>query len=216
LQEREFRFELRAVDLNNDGLTDIVYQGPYAGEGSVAHIFMHTQSGFQKALTVQQGIMKVEWRDERVDKLYVKNWGCCADPTLTHSVYQVTYFENTPTFKMVWKSVELTSFITKPKSTFDPIRFEITNEQYKLRANPWIDNETANEYLEISGNTIGILKRGFKGTAYASVEDKTGRVWWYVLIDREHELLDAYVNYEYHEFKPHLIGWISSRYVKKL
>jgi len=214
--DTKLRFEVRAVDLNNDKLADIIYQGPHMGEGSVVHIFIQTDSGFEKSFTTMQGIVTVDWDGERLDKLYVKNWGCCADPNLTNSVYQVSFSNSNPTFKLIWESVELRSFVTKPKSTFEPKRFEIAMEQYKLRANPWIDDVTANEFLGITGNTIGILKQGFKGTAYAASEDETGRIWWYVLIDKEYELENTYINYEYHDFKPHLLGWISSRFVNEI
>ncbi|WP_024772644.1 hypothetical protein [Aquimarina macrocephali] len=216
MMDTQLRFEIRAVDLNNDKLADIIYQGPYTGEGSVVYIFIQTESGFQKVFTTQQGIMKVDWKGEHLDKLYVKDWGCCADPNLTNSVYQASYSGSIPSFKLIWKSVELRSFITKPKHTFTPKRFEIVNQKYKFRANPWIDDKTVNEFLGITGNTIGILKKGYKGTAYASHEDDTGRIWWYVLIDREHELENTYINYKHHRFKPHLIGWISSRFIKEI
>jgi hypothetical protein len=215
-REEEFRFSIRAVDLNDDNLADIIYQGPYMGEGSIVYIFIQTNSGFEKVFTTQQGIVAVDWQDEKINKLYVKNWGCCADPNLTNSVYQVSYLNSVPTFNLIWQSVELRSFVTKPKQTILPIRFEIINEEYRLRANPWIDDITENRFQGITGNTIGILKSGMKGTAYAVAEDESGRVWWYVLIDKEYELDNAYINYEYHEFKPYLLGWISSRYVKEI
>jgi hypothetical protein len=216
VMDEKLRFHLRSVDLNNDQLADIIYQGPHMGEGSVFRIFIQTKTGFQVVFNNRQGIVKVDWKGNLLDKIYVRDWGCCADPNLTNSVYQVSYTGTIPNFKLIWESVELESFVTKPKFHFSPKRFEIENEKYKLRANPWIDDKTANEYLGITGNTIGILKKGFQGTAYASIEDETGRIWWYVLIDEDFELEETYINYQYHEFKPHLIGWISSRYVKEI
>lgn len=212
----ELRFSIRAVDLNDDNLADIIYQGPHMGEGAIVHIFLQTETGFKNVFTTQQGIVAVDWQDEKIDKLYVKNWGCCADPNLTNSVYEVSSLNSEPKFNLIWKSVELRSFVTKPKQSIRPIRFEIINEDYKLRANPWLDDLTKNEILGITGNTIGVLSSGTKGTAYAAAEDETGRVWWYVLIDKEYEMEDTYINYEYHESKPYLLGWISSRYVKQV
>lgn len=216
ITKKQLRYQINAVDINNDKIADIIYQGPHMGEGSVVHIFLQTKSGFENIFTTYQGIVTVDWNGELLDKLYVRDWGCCADPNLTNMVYQVSYSNSTPTFKLIWESVELRSFVTKPKSTFSPKRFEITLEQYKLRANPWIDDVTTNEFLGITGNTIGILEQGFKGTAYAQSVDETGRIWWYVLVDKEHELKDTYINYEAHESKPHLIGWISSRFIDEL
>lgn len=208
---------LKAVDINNDSLTDIIYFGPHEGEGVLVHIFIQENRGFRKVFTTSQGIVKVLWADGRIDKLLVHDWGCCADRTLSNFVYQAKYTDNIPTFSLVWQSIELTNFLTKPKHYFEtPIRFGITAENYNLRANPFIDDTTENHLLEIKGNSIGILKKGFKGTAYASTEDNTGRIWWYVIIDKEFEVEQAYIHYPYYKFKPHLVGWISNRYVVEL
>ncbi|MFL1896169.1 hypothetical protein ACJRPK_10725 [Aquimarina sp. 2-A2] len=212
----QLKHEIRAVDLNNDKLADVIYQGPTMGEGLVLYIFFQTESGFQKVFTSQQGIVKVDWNAEYLDKLYIRNWGCCADPNLTNLVYQVSYSENIPTFKLIWESIEIRSFITKPKHTFTSKKFEVINEKYKLRANPWIDDKTANDFLGITGNTIGVLKKGYRGTAYASHTDNTGRIWWYVSIDNDYKLENAYINYDHHGSKPHLVGWLSSRFVKEI
>lgn len=71
--DTKLRFEIRAVDLNNDKLADIIYQGPHLGEGSVVHIFFQTESGFEKSFTTMQGIVTVDWDGDRLDKLYVKD-----------------------------------------------------------------------------------------------------------------------------------------------
>ncbi len=132
----ELRFHLRALDLNDDGLSDIIYQGPYMGEGLVVHLFIQTKSGYENIFSFGQGIVKVLWKDNKLDKLLVHDWGCCADPILTNYVFQVSYEGNIHGFELIWKSVELESLITKPKSYSESRRFEVVNEAYKLRANP--------------------------------------------------------------------------------
>jgi hypothetical protein len=85
-----------------------------------------------------------------------------------------------------------------------------------LRGQPYIDDTTQNYHLNITGNTIGLLEKGFRGSAYASTTDDTGRTWWYVTIDSEYKLKDTYIKYESRKFSPHLVGWISSRYIAEL
>lgn len=217
MMDRTLLWSIKAVDLNNDSQTDIVYTGPNGGEGIIVYIFLQESIGFKKIQTFQQGIMKVTWRGELLDKLYVRDWGCCADPNIRNTVYQVEYHNAIPSFQLIWESIEIEEQVSKPKSLYsNPIRFIVTNEEYRLRANPYIDDTTKNYDLNRTGNTIGLLKKGFKGTCYGESKDKTGRVWWYVVIDDEFELKDSYINYEYHYPKPHLIGWISSRFVKRL
>jgi len=208
---------LVSVDINNDNLSDIIYSGPSAGEGNIVTFFIQHESNYKIIFTLMQGIIKIKWRNNLIYKIYAHDWGCCADQTLTNTIYQVKYSDKTPKITKIWESVELEEFTAKPKSYWDmPRRFEITNEIYRLRGQPFIDNETNNYNLDIKGNTIGILKNGYKGTAYASTVDETGRIWWYVTIDSNYEVEDSYVNYEYRDYKPYLIGWISSRFIKEI
>jgi hypothetical protein len=44
VMDEKLRFHLRSVDLNNDQLADIIYQGPHMGEGSVFRIFIQTKT----------------------------------------------------------------------------------------------------------------------------------------------------------------------------
>lgn len=216
-QKKKLIHTLKSVDINNDNLSDIIYSGPSAGEGNIVTFFIKNRSGYQSVFTLMQGIVKIEWKNNMMDKIYSHDWGCCADQTLTNHVYQVNYSNTIPKLEKIWESVELEEFTTKPKNYWDsPKRFEITNEIYKLRGQPYIDNETENSNIEITGNTIGILEKGFKGTAYASSVDETGRIWWYVTIDSNYQTQDSYTNYSYKDYKPYLVGWISSRYISEI
>jgi hypothetical protein len=96
-----------------------------------------------------------------------------------------------------------------------PTKFEITNNTYFIRDAPKIDNETENGRFETKGNSIGQFIKGQKGIAYKSRVDSTGRVWWLM----ESEPLDSLRNsyfYKDNDAKSSYVGWISSRYVKKL
>lgn len=217
LMDKSLRHSIKALDINDDNIADIIYQGPYGGEGEVVYFYLNDGFSFKNVLDFRQGIAKVVWDGDLIDKIFVRDWGCCADPNLTNSVYKVNYSNMIPNAELIWQSIELEEFTTKPKGYFDsPKRFEIVNEQYKLRAQPRIDNTINNYHLHSTGNSIGILKEKYRGTAYASSTDSTGRIWWYVIIDKEFEVEDSYIDYQYYENQPHLVGWISSRYIKEL
>jgi hypothetical protein len=167
LQEKELRYSIKSVDFNNDAISDIIYSGPWGGEGNIVHFFIRYDSGFQNIFTLKQGITKVVWKNNLIDKIYAHDWGCCADPTLKNQVYNVTYANNIPQFELIWESIELEEFIVKPKNYWEkPKRFEISNELYKFRGQPYIDDTTQNYHLNITGNTIGLLEKGFRGSAY--------------------------------------------------
>ena len=175
-----------------------------------------------------QGIVKVEWKDKKADKIYITNWGCCADYVVTNKIYQLKYQKSTPSFKKIYQSASVLRE-KKPSDLLEnPIRFEILNDDYKIRYAPVFDDSTLNEWDLIidtvahtaiegkgTGTVIGRLEKGTTGTAIGKKEDKSGRVWWYVEIDEKFIPKDKVVYFE-DNFPTKIVGWISSRFVKTL
>ncbi len=206
----------RAVDINNDGLQDVIYNGPSGGEPNIVYFFIQTNSGFEQVFDVMQQIKKVAWDGGLLSKVYTSDHGCCAAFHLINSIFDVKYNGQTPIFIKIFQTIEVNNELTKPKNYFPkPIEFKVNNEGYKLRLTPLINDTTEYHWLEITGNTIATLKHGTKGTALASQADDTGRVWWYVAIDLDENVQNCILpNTDY--FPTKVIGWISSRYVTKI
>ena len=98
----------------------------------------------------------------------------------------------------------------------EPVRFEIENEIYHLRATPKID--TTNlwyEGHEGEDNIIAELKKGDKGKAIGESTDSTGRIWWFVEIDPEFKPNKSHF-YDLEERPTKVTGWMSSRFVKEI
>lgn len=208
---------MRAVDINNDGLLDIMYSGSSGGEPNIVYLFIQTNDGFEQVFEAMQGIKKVMWKGNILDKVFVSDWGCCAEISLINSVYNVEYdSQNKPVFTKVFQTIEVNDELIKPKNYFpEPIAFVVENQGYKLRIEPKIDNSKEYHWLEITGNTIATLKKGTTGIAYASETDETGRVWWYVAIELDENVQNSILSpTDYYPTK--IIGWVSSRYVKEL
>lgn len=207
----------KAVDLNNDGLQDVVFSGPSGGEPNIVYFFIQTSSGFEQVFEVMQSIDKVTWEGELLNQVFSSDWGCCSAIYLINSIYNVKYdVKNKPIFTKIYQSIEISDKLIKPKNYFsDPINFKIDNEGYKLRLAPAIDDTTEYHWLEITGNTFAFLKQGTRGTALASRTDKTGRIWWYVAIDLNDNVQDCILRTT-DEFPTKVIGWLSSRYVTKI
>ncbi|WP_340153375.1 hypothetical protein [uncultured Marivirga sp.] len=206
----------RAVDLNNDGLQDVVFDGPSGGEPNIVYFFIQTNSGFEQVFEVMQGISKVTWKDELLSQVITSDWGCCASIHLTHTIYNVNYDnQNRPVFTKAFQSIEVRDELTKPKEYLsDPIRFTVNNQGYKLRLEPAINDTTEYHWLDITGNTFANLKAGTVGTALAEQTDETGRIWWYVAINFDTNVQNCILNTT-DEFPTKVISWISSRYVTK-
>lgn len=203
----------KAVDLNNDGLQDVVFSGPSGGEPNIVYFFIQTNSGFEQVFEAIQGISKVTWKGVLLDQVITSDWGCCAEIYLTHTVYNVNYIQNKPVFTKAFQSIEVSKELTKPKEYLpDPIQFEVNNEGYKLRLEPAINDTTEYHWLDITGNTFATLKAGTIGTALFEQIDKTGRIWWYVAIDFDTNVQNCILKTP-DEFPAKVIGWLSSIYV---
>jgi len=197
-------------------IRDSIYSGPRAGwESDIVYIYLQHEGTFKKVFEGIQSIIRAEWHNEKLHKLYLTDWGCCSDVTLKRAIYQVSYdSQNLPQFEQTQVLVELRTEIIKPKSYLKkPLRFSIDHADYKLRFAPEIDDSTPVHYLELTGNTMLRLPKGAKGTAYGSKTDDTERVWWYVAMDPATSYSGPLSNLFGSD---HVVGWLSSRYVTKL
>jgi hypothetical protein len=216
------RKDLHFLDLNGDGKDDVVFEGQSGGEAQEVNIFINTGQGYKKVFSVFQGIVKMEWQDKRLVRLYIDDWGCCDDYLERHMIYDISYGKTgIPIFKKVNQGLSIYKGVS-PDSLYDkPFRFEVLNEGYKIRSAPKIDdtsvqpwdNDQAKETG--SGNSIGKLAKGATGTAIAKKTDTTGREWLFVQID-ELYLPKNDILYVENKFPSKLIGWISSRFIKAL
>ena len=211
---------ISAVDINGDGLSDIIYSGPSGGEGNIVYFFLNDKKSFNKVFSIRQGVVKVTWKDSRLNEIYTHDWGCCASIRLTNSVYKVQYHnQNSMLFENIYQSAE-NNRMTKPKLLFDtPITFEIESGDCKLRNQPLI-NDTSQcfpeDRIERLGNTLGFLKRGFSGKAYGTQKDSEGQDWWYVEIDSHFKVKESKIYTNDLKYKPNIVGWVNSQDLKAL
>jgi hypothetical protein len=164
----------------------------------------------------------MEWRDKRLYKLYIDDWGCCADYRDTKRIYEITYDKaNFPSFVKMYQGMSIYQE-EKPDTLLDkPLRFEVLNDHYNIRSIPAVDDTseqiwTAENDLPFVGNVIGKLPKGARGTAIAKKTDATGREWWYVEMDEEFFPLGLAFTKRDEDYPTKVIGWVSSRFVKVL
>src|SRR6478736_5369127 len=95
------------------------------------------------------------------------------------------------------------------------------NGGYKIRSAPNIDDSSVQPWdnnqtnKKGSGNSIGMLEKGARGTAIAKKVDDTGREWFLVEIDEGYLPVNDIIYIE-NEFPTKLIGWISSRFIRQI
>jgi hypothetical protein len=223
----ELYASLHFIDLNNDRLDDVIYKGRSTGEGDMVEIFLNTgKEGYKQVFEDRQGIVRMDFENNQLYKLYVTNWGCCDDYQIIKKIYTVSFSKTTePVFKQVYQSFSILE-ASEPDSLFDkPFRFMILNDNYNLRSDPGVDDSTREHWDTDSasqasgrghGNLIAVLPENTQGTAVGWKKDDTGRVWWYVEIDAQYKLRKNAFYQNENTFPTKAVGWISSRFVKKL
>jgi hypothetical protein len=210
---------LHAVDINADGLDDLIYEGPSGGEPTEIALILNTGKGLKVVFKAYQHIKKITFSDGKISKIYVEDPGCCAEYLVFNKVYDIRFEGDMLGSKLKYLSAYFTSTTFTDSYFGHAIKFQTLNNGYKLRFSPAVDDTTENGIDgEIhKGNAIAEISAGAKGLAFAKSTDKTGRVWWLVQIEAKYKL-DKSIFYDDPENKliADKIGWISSRYVKKI
>lgn len=217
--EKIFGDYCHVLDINNDGLNDIMYIGSTGGEGSEVVIFLNTKNGFKNIFKQLQHIKKLEFKENRLSRLYIYDDGCCADYNDFNRIYEVNYNSNIPKFNTIYFTANTHKAYFPKKYFNEPIYFQVLNNNYKMRDSAAVDDTTKNGMggIEFIGNNIDTLNKGTKGRAIASQTDKTGRVWWLVEIDSSyHAYGNLFYKQEGEKRTTSKMGWISSRYVKQI
>ena len=215
---------LHFVDINVDGNLDVIFDGQGSGEGSLVQLFINTGKGFKEIFSDMQGVAKIDWEENKMKRLYIVDWSSADDYIETNKIYGFTYDQPAaPAYKQIYQSIAINGFsAVRPDSLFDkPTRFEVLNNNYKIRSAPVIDDtgqfhwNKNQESEKGQGNSIGKLPKGTTGTALGKKTDATGREWWYVEIDETYQF-DRDMLYVQNKFPTRVIGWISSRFIKVL
>jgi hypothetical protein len=209
---------LHVYDINGDGRNDLIYTGVSGGEPSEVALILNTPQGFKLVFRKFQYLLKFNVENNRITKLYIDDPGCCASYIMFNEAYDVKYQGNMPSFKLSYFTAY--HYITQiPTQYFSsPIPFEVLNNGYKMRVAPEINDNTQLFMDDMpKGNTVCELSKGTHGVALAEATDKTGRVWWFVQLDAAAKVSkDQFYDEDGINYKPGKMGWISSRFVKRL
>lgn len=210
---------LHFIDLNKDGIFEVIFDGASEAEGDETMIFQKINNQYQRVFSGRQSIVDIKWESNGETKIYISDFGCCAEYTVTNKIFKLTQDENKK-IKLV-KTYQSLSFFEgpKPDSIFStPIKFKVLVDNYKLRHTPTIDDTSFQPWnydtIKPVGNVISNLTKNSIGYALGYKTDKSGRQWWYVEMD-EKSIFKNTKLYAELVFPSKLIGWVSSNYLEK-
>ena len=207
------------IDLDKDGIKEVVFDGQSEVEGTETLIFQKINNQYQRVFTGRQSIVDIKWQTNGETKIYISDFGCCAEYTVTQKIFKLTKTEINK-IKLLKTYQSFVFFEGKlPDSLFlVPIRFKISVDNYKLRHTPRFDDTSYQPYDSDTskpvGNVIANLTKNSFGYALGYKTDKFGRQWWYVEIDEKSVLKNVKLSSDI-GFPSKVIGWLSSTYLEK-
>lgn len=197
------------LDFDNDGLLDFLYEG-YAGAENKSIIIFHqkSQGQFKKVFETlgrPYGFRRIGMFGSEFELQALIPDGAFDGRGFIHRIYLINLEKS--------KLVESTTFHYEtffPEEVTLKKRFKVTNPKYYLRISPEINNEGKTPDV-LLGNVVSEYGSGSEGYAFASKEDETGRVWWFVAIKGNESTQSIYLNKD-----SYYLGWMSSRYLEEL
>jgi hypothetical protein len=213
IKDSSFHF----IDLNNDGKIDLIYSG-YAGTESDRIIFYINNNGTYELKADYFGALQSLYFEKYgLSKFLIDDYPCCAGYTHHYQTYR--FYPSKNRFGNIDNTACDYNTQLPDQSTINQ-QFITLNDKYRLRTEPVIDDTTYEEgerQFESIGNVIAEFPAGTKGVAIAENTDSTGRIWWFVIMDRDVvPSLSIFHSGNNSEYPYKVSGWMSSRYLERL
>ena len=215
------RDAFHVVDVDADGLADLVYSGECLRmqppcEGTVTRVYRNTGAGFVLAFEARPyhvaALVRNEWRGAPDFVLTEDDAGDCStiaglmvlrptsppDTALFRVVNRLRYFPG-----MRWPGVRLPA----------PVSVRVLQDRYNLRFAPSADDSTAGDFPcaeDYRGNVVATFGSGATAVALAQLRNGT-RLWYFVMTDSASTFTTAFPGLG--GASGRLLGWMSSRFL---
>lgn len=180
------------VDIDHDGVPDIVYVGSaQCAEGGATAIWYGTKNGFVMRSPAHFPVRLLRVSSNGAQTISVSE-GCCGDPVDKYHTGSLSNLREGDTVPFLHDTV-------LPKQSLDrPLQF-VAKRELKLRASPKLKDEYdkgLSEFLNRAafGNVLRHYMKQSKGVALAS-ELVDGKKWYFVLMAAESNVLVSHDPY---------------------
>ena len=222
--ECEFAFlnlnEFHIVDVDNDGLNDIVYSGFCGTTGSVTSIYRFNGVSFEQLIKVIGVIHQVSKFDSNERFSFtLRNYACCGGFENVLEKY-VLILENGKLKYQVQSRETYVDETEFPNFYFEkPIVFRSIIEKLQLRFSPIIDDTTyIARPFDARGNEVTFYPKNSIGYAVAQKKDITGKIWWFVKMNNKNILGKEWTSKagDNSEEPTFTLGWINFENVERI
>jgi hypothetical protein len=215
------------LDVDGNGSVDVICEVGGGFEGSVTTMHLLDDGLYRLAFSAYGLIVDLGRDSARgAVSFTLLTPRCCGDPRVLYEFYASQWEGDSVRFEVREKRVLNELFVLPATGLESPVPFEVENESYNLRWSPVIDDadttESSTLYGDQSepGNAVARYTTGGRGVALAQAADRTGRVWWFVLMDTTRPpiwtLDDEYYEPSNSALPAKRYGWMSSRYLAPL
>ena len=199
------------IDIDSDNDLDLVFCGWSGAESKFTEIYLNIDNKLHQKYSRFGEIKSIKKIDDNSYSFSFFLDGCCGDYEYRQITEQLNFTNNKIDSNLIDLKIGHEETPIPTKMFKDKIDFTVTKEKYYLRVTPEID--TINYFYPGDAPPTNIYQKyttGDKGIALGEKKDKTGRVWWYVLMNENSK------NKDYDsDFLPKYYGWMSSRYLDK-
>lgn len=203
------------IDLNNDGKIDLIYNGFAGNESDRILIYIKKNQKYTLVTDYFGELIDLVFENKALKKILIDDYPCCAGVINQYETYEFNASSNE--FTIIEKVA--CYFRTKlPQQRTIGFQFTTVNDNYRMRFEPKINNKNDTELkrFEAIGNIIAEFPKGSTGLAVAEQTDKTGRIWWFVIMDAVNKPSSSiFYGGNNNELPFKTSGWMSSRYLKK-
>jgi predicted nuclease of restriction endonuclease-like (RecB) superfamily len=206
---------LHIIDFNNDGKDDVIFDGNLGGESNSIVIYENNGTHFIQVFDVSQEIWSLHFKNNKLKEIVIHDRGCCAEIVCRIKKYYIVYEKEEIIF-LLTESQQYIRPIVFPSTYWSEIKkITILNDNYSLRFEPIIDDTSETYKLnEIEkGNCIGKIPKGSRAIALSEKTDNEGRVWYFVALLPEVELIETLYYDMNSDPRSYKYGWVSSRFV---
>jgi hypothetical protein len=208
--EKDWKKRIFPVDINHDGLTDILFSGFSGGEADITRLYLNRNGQFDLLFEDYQYISSWKMADRKLSSIQVTDPGCCAEYLIFTRDYNILWDDNMPRFvkgkQIVWyQHTEL------PRSLFSqPVPFIAVSDTLTLRASAAHLDEPYNPVLDNFGNIIAKYRNKCHGIILARKAPQAGNEWFFVEIYPD-LMPSASILYGTEKLPTFVRGWVSGR-----